>query len=185
MSGIPWSESERPDTKTTNVRLGMWLFLAAEARLFGALFSGYVLLRAGAADWPDAGVLDSRRALMMTPVLLAATLVFQYRGARSDQARLSGSAILFSAFIGLKLLDYQQKVEAGLLPSTNLLLACWFTITGVHALHVAGGVAANLWVMMGLGRNPERDRQRFAALRLYWYFVDLVWLVILVSFYLV
>jgi heme/copper-type cytochrome/quinol oxidase subunit 3 len=185
MSTIPWSHSERPDTKMSNVRLGMWVFLASETMLFGALFSAYVLLRTGAPDWPGASVLDLRRALMMTPVLLAATLVFQYRRARSDQARLAGSAILFSGFIGLKLLDYQQKIEAGLLPSTNVLLACWYTITAVHALHVAGGVVANLWVMMGLGRSAERDRERFAALRLYWYFVDLVWLVILVSFYLV
>jgi heme/copper-type cytochrome/quinol oxidase subunit 3 len=55
----------------------------------------------------------------------------------------------------------------------------------VHAAHVVGGVLANIWVVVGLGRDVARDRERFRALRLYWYFVDLVWLVILVSFYLV
>jgi heme/copper-type cytochrome/quinol oxidase subunit 3 len=121
----------------------------------------------------------------MTPVLLAATVVFGFGRASNDRARLIGSAVLFSAFVGMKVLDYREKIGEGLWPSTNLLLACWFTLTAVHALHVAGGVAANLWMLAGLARSAERDRERFAALRLYWYFVDLVWLVILVSFYLV
>jgi heme/copper-type cytochrome/quinol oxidase subunit 3 len=72
-----------------------------------------------------------------------------------------------------------------LFPSANLLLACWFTLTAVHALHVAGGVAANLWAAWSLGRDQTRDAERLHALRLYWYFVDVIWLVILVSFHLV
>jgi len=54
MTAIRWSHSERPDTRTSNVRLGMWLFLASEAMLFGSLFSGYVLLRSSSAEWPGA-----------------------------------------------------------------------------------------------------------------------------------
>jgi heme/copper-type cytochrome/quinol oxidase subunit 3 len=163
----------------------MWLFLASESMLFGSLFSGYVLLRSGAPAWPDAEVLNARHAWMMTPVLLAATVVFGFGRATNEQARLIGSSVLFSAFVGMKLLDYREKIAAGMHPSTNLLLACWFTLTAVHALHVAGGVTANLWVAAGLGRGAERDGERIRALRLYWYFVDLVWVVILVSFYLV
>lgn len=185
MSSIPWSFSERPDTRISNVRLGMWLFLASEAMLFGSLFSGYVLLRSGSTGWPDAAVLNARHAWTMTPVLLAATLVFGFARATNDRARLIGSSVLFGAFVGMKLLDYREKIAAGLLPSSNLLLACWFTLTAVHALHVVAGMAANLLAATGIGRRAERDRERFAALRLYWYFVDLVWVAILVSFYLV
>jgi len=163
----------------------MWLFLASEAMLFGSLFSGYVLLRSSSTEWPGADALNARHAMMMTPVLLAATIVFGFSRGKNERARLIGSSVLFGAFVGMKLLDYQEKIAAGLLPSANLLLACWFTLTAVHALHVAGGVVANLWVAAGLDRSPERDRERFGALRLYWYFVDLVWVVILVSFYLV
>jgi heme/copper-type cytochrome/quinol oxidase subunit 3 len=185
VSAIPWSYDARPDTRTSNVRLGIWLFLASEAMLFGSLFSGYVLLRSGSASWPDAESLNARHALMMTPVLLAATVVFGFGRATNQRARLIGSSVLFAAFAGLTVLDYQEKIAIGLVPSTNLLLACWFTITAVHALHVGGGIAANLWAAAGLGRNAARDRERFHALRLFWYFVDFVWLVILVSFYLV
>jgi heme/copper-type cytochrome/quinol oxidase subunit 3 len=162
----------------------MWLFLASEAMLFGSLFSGYVLLRSGASQWPSSAVLNARHALMMTPVLVAATIVFSFKRAPNGQARLIGSSVLFSAFVGMKVLDYVEKIAAGLMPSTNLLLACWFTLTAVHVVHVAAGVVANLWVALRLGGNLERDRERFGALRLYWYFVDLVWLAILVGFYL-
>ena len=49
---IPYIVDERPDTGLTNVKLGIWLFLASEVMLFGALFSSYVLLRLIAPDWP-------------------------------------------------------------------------------------------------------------------------------------
>jgi heme/copper-type cytochrome/quinol oxidase subunit 3 len=64
----------------------------------------------------------------------------------------------------------------------------YYLLTGVHALHVAAGLVANLWALAGL-----RDKSsvplalslgRIRALSLYWIFVDLVWLVILVLLYL-
>ena len=50
---IPYTVEERPDTGLYNAKLGVWLFLASEVMLFGALFSTYVLLRTGADSWPD------------------------------------------------------------------------------------------------------------------------------------
>src|SRR5687768_13045919 len=50
---IPYASAPRPDTGVSNTTLGMWLFIASEVMLFGALFSSYVLLRTGAAAWPD------------------------------------------------------------------------------------------------------------------------------------
>ena len=47
---IPYTVKARPDTGLYNGKLGLWLFLASEVMLFGALFSSYVLLRVGAAD---------------------------------------------------------------------------------------------------------------------------------------
>ena len=45
---IPYTVKPRPDTGLYNAKLGIWLFLASEVMLFGALFSSYVLLRVGA-----------------------------------------------------------------------------------------------------------------------------------------
>src|SRR5258708_7907725 len=49
---IPYTVEERPDTGLTNGKLGIWLFLASEAMLFGALFSTYIIRRRGAREWP-------------------------------------------------------------------------------------------------------------------------------------
>src|ERR1700752_1577202 len=51
---IPYKEAPRPDTGLFNAKVGIWLFLASEVMLFGALFSSYILLRVGAPDgtWP-------------------------------------------------------------------------------------------------------------------------------------
>ena len=49
---IPYTVRPRPDTGIYNAKLGIWLFLASEVMLFGGLFSGYVLLRVGADQWP-------------------------------------------------------------------------------------------------------------------------------------
>ena len=52
---IPYIVEERADTGLNNVKLGIWLFLASEVMLFGALFSSYVLLRLMAVEWPPTG----------------------------------------------------------------------------------------------------------------------------------
>ena len=49
---IPYTVEERPDTGLPNGKLGIWLFLASEVMLFGALFSTYIILRVGAPEWP-------------------------------------------------------------------------------------------------------------------------------------
>src|SRR5204862_2681614 len=49
---IPYTVEERPDTGLANGKLGIWLFLASEVMLFGALFSTYIILRMGATEWP-------------------------------------------------------------------------------------------------------------------------------------
>ena len=73
MTSIPWTYEARPDTRTTNVRLGMWLFLASEAMLFGSLFSAYVLLRTGSALPPDSNTMALPAPLFTTFLLVVST----------------------------------------------------------------------------------------------------------------
>jgi len=61
----------------------------------------------------------------------------------------------------------------------------YFALTGLHALHVVGGALGNLWIWNGLSRAGDAlSPGRLKAASLYWAFVDLVWFVILVLFYL-
>ena len=70
------------------------------------------------------------------------------------------------------------------MPSTNIFLALYFTLTGFHALHVIGGIVANVWAATGLRRVGEAmTAGRVQAIAMYWVFVDAIWLVIFLLFY--
>jgi heme/copper-type cytochrome/quinol oxidase subunit 3 len=186
---IPYTTEPRPDTRVTNVTMGIWLFLASEVMLFGALFSAYALLRTGAPAWPSGrDVLDLPLGLANTVVLILMTAAAWRARAMSDRAArplLAASTGFAFVFLGLKGLEYAGEIARGLLPSTSTFLAMYFTLTGLHALHVIGGIAANVWILAGAGRVPAPlTAGRVHAVTLYWAFVDVVWLVIFGLMYL-
>jgi cytochrome c oxidase subunit 1 len=159
-------------------RLGIWLFLGSEAMLFGSLFSAYVMLRAGAADWPA-------RTLAF-PWLETALLVGASAAFGSKRSQLIVSNALGLTFVIIKVFGDLSLIDQGITPATNLLWACWFTLTGVHAAHVLGGAIYTGWIAGPAFRLHEEDQPRFlarvAATRRYWLFVDLVWLFIVIGF---
>ena len=159
----------------------MWLFLASEAMLFGSLFSGYVMLRMGSDNWPAS---FGGFPWLETLLLVGASAAF---GAKRSQLVVSNALGL--TFVVIKLMNDLAMIEQGLLPSTNLMLACWFTLTAVHAFHVLAGAVFTGWLAgpsFGMA-TEDRDRwmARIEATRRYWLFVDLVWLFIVVGFYLI
>ena len=185
---IPYTTERRADTGVSNVTLGIWLFLASEVMLFGALFSSYALLRVAAPDWPSGrDVLDVWSGLRSTVILLLST-AFIWR------ARAGGAATRTALFVGIagallflasKSLEWRHEIGAGLLPQTSTFLAMYYTLTGLHAAHVAGGLIANVWALSGTTRVGEAmTAGRMHALALYWAFVDVVWLIIFGLMYL-
>ena len=84
---IPYIVEERPDTGLTNVKLGIWLFLASEVMLFGGLFSSYILLRVNATEWPfGADILSVPIGTFNTIVLISSsvTMVMCYAALKMD-----------------------------------------------------------------------------------------------------
>jgi heme/copper-type cytochrome/quinol oxidase subunit 3 len=150
---VPYTTERRADTGVNNVTLGMWLFIASEVMLFGALFSAYALLRASADAWP------SGRQILSVPLGVTNTVMMIFVTASAWRARAAApsaarrllliSSVLALAFLGLKSVEYAHDIATGLVPSTNTFLAMYFTLTGLHALHVIAGLVANAWVMAG------------------------------------
>jgi heme/copper-type cytochrome/quinol oxidase subunit 3 len=186
---IPYTTEPRADTGVTNVTLGIWLFLASEVMLFGAVFSAYALLRTAAVDWPSGReVLSLTLGGINTGALILATL-FVWRARRVAgvmvRQNLATSVLFATVFLVVKALEYRGEIVAGLLPSTSTFLATYYVLTGLHAAHVIGGVIANVWTMLGIRRvGDAMTAGRTHALSLYWAFVDIVWLIILVLMYL-
>lgn len=185
---IPYSTVVRPDTGLTNPKLGVWLFLAAEAMLFGSLFSSYALLRWGAVSWPDqSALLNVPLAAVNTLVLLSssATMAIALKAAKAGnlaRARLFLALTLAAGtlFLVVKASEYADKLGHGLLPATNNFLGLYYAMTGLHALHLAGGIVVVGYLLV----NHYRLTSRLEAAGIYWHFVDGVWLLLFPVLYL-
>jgi len=195
-SAIPYTVEARPDTGLNNVKIGIWLFLASEVMLFGALFASYILLRVGATTWPRGDeYLDVPLATVNTLVLISSsvTMVMAWASLMRKQFGrfrlfMGGTVLLGFVFLGIKYVEYTTKFHHGYFPSTNTFLAIYFTLTGLHALHVIGGMAVNayLWVTGGkmFREHPQQFTNRVEAAGLFWHFVDLVWIFLFPVLYL-
>ena len=193
---IPYTVEIRRDTGLNNGKIGIWLFLASEVMLFGALFASYILLRTGAPHWPrGAEHLNVPLATLNTVVLIASsvTMVMAWASLVRNQfgrfrLYMGSTVLLGGVFLVVKYFEYSAKFEHHLLPSTNNFFAIYFTLTGLHMLHVAGGMAVNAY-FWGPGAklwrtNPEWFTNRVEHSGLFWHFVDLVWIFLFPTLYL-
>ena len=191
---IPYTVEERPDTGLANGKLGIWLFLASEVMLFGALFSSYIILRVGAAEWPH-GELNVPLGAVNTVILISSsvTMVMAWASLKMHQwgrhrAYLVVTFVLAGIFLINKYFEYSAHFAAGEGPWHNTFLAIYFTLTGLHGLHILGGMivmayflgpGAKLWKT-----NPDQFANRIEYTGLYWHFVDLVWIFLFPVLYL-
>ena len=193
---IPYAVKPHPITGIPNGKLGIWLFLASEVMLFGALFSTYILLRVGADVWPHGyQELSVPMATFNTMVLIASsvTMVMAWASLKMDQFSrfriyLGSTILLAIVFLIVKYFEYGHHFHAQEFPRTNTFYAIYFTLTGLHGLHVLGGILANTYLLLPGSRlwkkEPERFTNRIEYAGLYWHFVDLVWIFLFPSLYL-
>jgi heme/copper-type cytochrome/quinol oxidase subunit 3 len=191
---IPYTVEARPDTGLYNAKLGIWLFLASEVMLFGALFSTYILLRTGNPNWVQ-HPMDVPLATLNTMILISSsvTVVLAWAGLRLNnyaQFRKFGilTFLLSAGFMVVKSIEYSAEFSAGLFPWTDNYMAVYFTMTGLHGLHILGGMVV-LGYFLGPGAkmwksNPKQFTNRIEVFGLYWHFVDLVWIFLFPSLYL-
>ncbi len=191
---IPYTVKPRPDTGLYNAKLGIWLFLASEVMLFGALFSSYILLRTGNPNWVQEDI-NVPLATLNTMFLITSsvTVVMAWASCRLGEFkkfRLYGGAtfLLACGFMVIKAIEYSTEFSHGLYPSTNNFMAVYFTLTGLHGLHVLGGMVVIAY-LLGPGaklydQNREHFTNRVETFGLYWHFVDLVWIFLFPALYL-
>lgn len=193
---IPYTTEIRPDTGVTNPTLGMWVFLASEVMFFGSLFSAYALLRWADPSWPDqSAIVNVPLGTLNTAILIASSVAMAIaskaiRAGEAPRARrfMRLTVLCGIVFLGIKGFEYVEKLSRGLRPATNNFLGLYFTMTGVHALHVLGGLAV-LAFLLGPGarmaaREPRRYAGRVEVTGIYWQFVDIVWLFLFSVLYL-
>ena len=193
---IPHTVEPHPITGVYNGKFGMWLFLASEVMLFGALFSTLVLLRVGAPTWPHGWeLLSVPLATLNTFVLIASsvTMVMSWASLKMDnfgrfKLYLGLTVLLSFVFLVVKYFEYTHKFHLGIYPSTSTFYATYFTMTGLHGLHVIGGIVVNVYLLFPGSKlwhtAPEQFANRIECAGLYWHFVDLVWIFLFPILYL-
>jgi len=164
--------------------------------LFGALFATYIMMRMGATEWPlGASILNVKLATFNTVVLITSSVTMVMAWAslmrhryRAYQGYMLTTVALGLVFMVVKYFEYSHKFEHHLFPSTNTFLAIYFTLTGLHMLHVAGGMVVNAYfALFGKkiwNQDPQWLTNRVENSGLFWHFVDLVWIFLFPILYL-
>lgn len=202
----PWFRSASHEFESQ--KLGMWLFLVQEVMLFGGLFVGFAIYN---YVYPEMfreahNFLDKKMGALNTVVLLVSswTMVMAVGKIQRDERAaamryLIATFLLAGAFMVVKYFEYAHKIHVGLLPGnlfTNteiqapkayLFFTLYFLMTGLHGIHVVGGMFAILWLLIRMGKG-EFGSNNFAAVEfvgLYWHLVDLIWIFLFPVLYLV
>ena len=182
-------------TGLSNVKLGMWAFLASECLLFGALISTFLLFRGrdvqglrpqDVYDIPFTSV--SSFVLLMSSLTMVLALAAIQRGDHSKlRVWLMATALLGMVFISGQVYEFTVFVKEGLSIKTNVVASSFFTLTGFHGVHVTGGILMllSLFGMSLDGRLPTEKAEAVELVGLYWHFVDVVWIVIFTIVYLI
>lgn len=196
---IPYTTEERPDTGLTNSKLGIWVFLASEIMLFGGLFSAYVFLRLAAPEGDFAywgSKLNVPLATVNTLVLISSsmTVIMSWASLKMKDFNkyklYMGLTLLLSLiFLCIKYVEYTSKFHHGYFPSSSTFLAIYFTLTGLHGLHILGGMVVMTYFWLPVGNkmwhtDPDHFTDRIEIAGLYWHFVDLVWIFLFPILYL-
>ncbi len=169
-----------PAVSTTT--MGLRVFLTVVGALFALLAGSYVVRMAG-ADWkplPTPAIL-----WFNTAVLAASSGAMQLarsaaaRGARDRlETALAAAAVLTVLFLVGQLSAWRQLSEAGYLASTNPANAFFYLLTGLHGLHLLGGLAALARAAAATWRhaNSKAARRSIELCAVYWHFMLLVWI---------
>lgn len=202
---IPYTVSARPDTGLYNGKLGIWLFLASEAMLFGGFFSAYIFLRIGAGDhWPVHAATHTLwyMGLINTIVLISSSLTMvlawmnlKNRNIKWFNVYMGFTCLAALVFMGIKAMEYNHKFHDGIFPSSSPFFSIYFVMTGLHGVHVICGaiVLAYHWFSVSLPwfpghavyrRNPEQVANRVECAGLFWHLVDLIWIFLFPLYYL-
>jgi len=179
-------------------KLTMWLFIASDAITFGAVLFGYSYLRAGTPNWPTPFHFSPSiiNGMVMTFVLLTSSLTMlgAVEAAKAgDKAKtlkwLAATIVLGTLFAVLHIREWFHMFHEGwsLLKNPEggsvLFGASFFSITGLHLMHVISGVIA--LIVVGIGYNTDwLDKNHVETTGLYWHFVDLVWMFVFPLVYL-
>lgn len=193
------SSTAASQTRSGWGRLAMWLFLASDGMTFAGLLTGYAVLRTHNTDWPPpANHLALLLGIVMTTLLLGSsvTLLRAHTAVKRENRQQFSTFMVLTILAGVAFLllqgyEWSHLLHQGMTVSNNpwgapLFGATFYTLTGFHGLHVLVGVLYLLTVLFKGQRKEKLSTydESVSMLGIYWHFVDVVWVFVFTSVYL-
>jgi cytochrome c oxidase subunit III len=172
-------------------KLTMWLFLISDAVTFGVFLYVYGYIRLATPDWKRPfGTGSVINVMIMTFILLTSSLTMlgaveaSKSGEKGKTMRFMASTVALGlVFAALHLREWFGMFSQNITLGSGLFGQTFFTITGLHLLHVIGGLIALVIVARGYWRDSLTPGH-VESTGLYWHFVDLVWMFVVPLVYL-
>ena len=181
--------THRSATGIPTGRLAIWWLLASEVFIFGGLIACFVLFKLnGTPGFEDAALTSVTAGAINTFVLLTSSLsvVLAHAAIEKGDREKSFKYIWYTIGFGLvfliiKTYEYTGKIIHGHTITENLFWSFYYTMTGLHALHVIGGMV--IMALISFDIRKGYNFQRVELIGIYWHFVDLVWIFLFPLFY--
>jgi cytochrome c oxidase subunit 3 len=173
--------------------LGMLLFIISEIMLFGAFFTAYFFIRVVAdSGWfpLDGKELPKLIAGVNTAVLVSSSFTMHWalEGARRGNRRAMQVGLLTTALLGLTFLTVQvnEYVHVGFAPHDNAQGTIFYGLTGLHGAHVFVGLTLLVFATTRAfrGHFTPKEHRGVEVPGIYWHFVDVMWIVVYSTVYL-
>ena len=195
------------DQEFSSAKLGMWLFLGQEILFFSALFVTYAVYRFLNPDM----FIDAHHHLSwkmgglntLVLILSSYTMAMSIHSAQNSRKKHTFYYLLITflcaaMFMVVKAVEYKAKIDHGYVPSfwftgegtfetMPIFFGIYFTLTGLHGLHVLVGMGLLIWLMIKTkqGYFYADYYTPVESVGLYWHIVDIIWIFLFPLLYLI
>jgi len=183
-----------PAPKRIVVGYGFWIFILSDMVMFSALFAAFAVLRGNTAGGPTGAELFNLRNVFIETICLLLSSYTCGLGAVSAERRLPARFLMFAAltfvlgaaFLFIEATEFARMVEIGAGPSRSGFLSAFFTLVGMHGVHVTSGLIALVYLV---AQVIAKDLQaavlrRLLCWSLFWHALDIVWVGVFTLVYL-
>ena len=190
---VAHDDHEHHDTGGNTV-FGFWLYLMTDCILFACVFATYAVLVNHTAGGPSGKdifelpyVLGETALLLVSSCTYGFAMIAAHRGFRGQTlAWLAATFVLGAGFIVMELNEFHHLIAEGFGPDKSAFLSSFFTLVGMHGLHVTAGLVWMVIMMLQVSKRglTDRNNTRLMCLSLFWHFLDIVWICVFTIVYL-
>ena len=171
--------------------LGMLLFIISEVMLFGAFFTAYFFIRVvGGAEWPAQGTeLPVAIAGVNTAILISSSFTMHWalESAKVENRAGVRAGLLTTFLLGATFLTIQinEYVHLGFGPAHDAQATIFFGLTGLHGAHVFVGLLLLSFATIRAfrGHFTAKEHRGVEVPGIYWHFVDVMWIIVYSTIY--